>query len=52
MRSQLNNKAYQWFTKHKVKAFYSLVDDVSFQAGANALIQVQFIYYYTAMPIS
>ncbi|XP_045538736.1 bumetanide-sensitive sodium-(potassium)-chloride cotransporter [Papilio machaon] len=38
-REALTNRAYHWFLKRKVKAFYSVVDDVSFKDGASALIQ-------------
>ncbi|XP_063368078.1 bumetanide-sensitive sodium-(potassium)-chloride cotransporter-like [Cydia amplana] len=38
-REALSNRAYHWFSKRKIKAFYSLVDDVSFKDGASALIQ-------------
>ncbi|KAJ8714745.1 hypothetical protein PYW07_002970 [Mythimna separata] len=38
-REALASRAYQWFTKRKIKAFYSIVDDVGFKDGANALVQ-------------
>lgn len=38
-REALGNRAYHWFNKRKMKAFYSIVDDVSFREGASALIQ-------------
>ncbi|KAI5643912.1 amino acid permease domain-containing protein [Phthorimaea operculella] len=38
-REALHNRAYQWFAKRKIKSFYSVVDDVGFKEGANALIQ-------------
>ncbi|CAG4955548.1 unnamed protein product [Parnassius apollo] len=38
-REALTNRAYHWFMKRKIKAFYSIVDDVSFKDGASALIQ-------------
>ncbi|CAH2269402.1 jg16428 [Pararge aegeria aegeria] len=38
-REALTNRAYHWFVKRKIKAFYTLVDDVSFKEGASALIQ-------------
>ncbi|XP_052742375.1 bumetanide-sensitive sodium-(potassium)-chloride cotransporter isoform X2 [Bicyclus anynana] len=38
-REALSNRAYHWFLKRKIKAFYTLVDDVSFKDGASALIQ-------------
>ncbi|KAI8434431.1 hypothetical protein MSG28_012465 [Choristoneura fumiferana] len=38
-REALYERAYHWFGKRKIKAFYSLVDDVNFKDGASALIQ-------------
>lgn len=38
-REALTNRSYHWFLKRKIKAFYTLVDDVSFKDGASALIQ-------------
>lgn len=38
-RESLNSRAYEWFTKRKIKAFYTIVDDVSFKDGASALVQ-------------
>ncbi|XP_053611514.1 bumetanide-sensitive sodium-(potassium)-chloride cotransporter isoform X2 [Plodia interpunctella] len=38
-REALSSRAYQWFTRRKIKAFYTVVDDSSFKNGASALIQ-------------
>ncbi|XP_063894987.1 bumetanide-sensitive sodium-(potassium)-chloride cotransporter [Helicoverpa armigera] len=38
-REALCSRAYQWFTRRKIKAFYSIVDDVGFKDGASALVQ-------------
>ncbi|XP_049871575.1 bumetanide-sensitive sodium-(potassium)-chloride cotransporter isoform X2 [Pectinophora gossypiella] len=38
-REALCARAYQWFNKRKIKAFYTVVDDVGFKEGASALIQ-------------
>ncbi|XP_065156250.1 bumetanide-sensitive sodium-(potassium)-chloride cotransporter [Atheta coriaria] len=38
-RSIKRRAAYQWFRENKVKAFYSLVDDISFELGAKTLMQ-------------
>ncbi|KAM3960424.1 sodium chloride cotransporter 69 [Aphomia sociella] len=38
-REALTNRAYSWFTKRKMKAFYTVVDDNEFKDGASALIQ-------------
>ncbi|KAL4717185.1 hypothetical protein ACJJTC_017072 [Scirpophaga incertulas] len=38
-REALATRAYHWFSKRKIKAFYNLVDDASFKDGASALIQ-------------
>ncbi|CAH0718095.1 unnamed protein product, partial [Brenthis ino] len=38
-REALTNRANHWFMKRKIKAFYTLIDDVTFKDGASALIQ-------------
>ncbi|XP_059062211.1 bumetanide-sensitive sodium-(potassium)-chloride cotransporter-like [Achroia grisella] len=38
-REALTDRAYYWFTKRKMKAFYTVVDDSGFKDGASALIQ-------------
>ncbi|KAF9814551.1 hypothetical protein SFRURICE_020729, partial [Spodoptera frugiperda] len=38
-REALTSRAYQWFKGRKIKAFYSVVDDVGFKEGASALVQ-------------
>ncbi|CAH1637162.1 unnamed protein product [Spodoptera littoralis] len=38
-REALTSRAYQWFKGRKIKAFYSIVDDVGFKDGASALVQ-------------
>jgi solute carrier family 12 sodium/potassium/chloride transporter 2 len=38
-RNYLTKKSNDWFRKHKVKAFYSLVDDADFETGSRALMQ-------------
>ncbi|XP_072938252.1 bumetanide-sensitive sodium-(potassium)-chloride cotransporter isoform X2 [Epargyreus clarus] len=38
-REALTNRAYFWFSKRKIKSFYTVVDDVNFKDGASALIQ-------------
>lgn len=38
-REALSNRAYQWFSKRKIKAFYTIVDDFSMKEGASALLQ-------------
>ncbi|XP_075979539.1 sodium chloride cotransporter 69 isoform X2 [Anticarsia gemmatalis] len=38
-REALTSRAYQWFGRRKIKAFYGLVDDVDFKDGASALVQ-------------
>ncbi|XP_062530592.1 bumetanide-sensitive sodium-(potassium)-chloride cotransporter isoform X2 [Bombyx mori] len=38
-REALSKRAYGWFQRRKIKAFYTLVDDVSFKDGASALVQ-------------
>ncbi|XP_052752260.1 bumetanide-sensitive sodium-(potassium)-chloride cotransporter-like isoform X2 [Galleria mellonella] len=38
-REALTNRAYHWFVKRKMKAFYTVVDDSGFKDGASALIQ-------------
>lgn len=39
MRSSRMNNVYAWLRTNKIKAFYSLIDDVSFELGAKSLIQ-------------
>lgn len=31
--------AYSWLNDHKIKAFYTVVDGVSFETGAKVLLQ-------------
>ncbi|KAL0821329.1 hypothetical protein ABMA28_005921 [Loxostege sticticalis] len=38
-REALSSRAYLWFAKRKIKAFYNLVDDTNFKDGASALMQ-------------
>lgn len=38
-RNYLIKKSNDWYRRHKVKAFYSLVDDSDFETGARALMQ-------------
>ncbi|XP_037030333.1 bumetanide-sensitive sodium-(potassium)-chloride cotransporter isoform X2 [Bradysia coprophila] len=38
-RIYLQHRAADWFQKHKVKGFYSLVDGEDFESGARALMQ-------------
>ncbi|XP_058130526.1 bumetanide-sensitive sodium-(potassium)-chloride cotransporter [Anopheles ziemanni] len=38
-RNHLQKKAAEWFRRHKVKGFYSLVDDNDFETGARAIMQ-------------
>ncbi|XP_038222026.1 bumetanide-sensitive sodium-(potassium)-chloride cotransporter isoform X2 [Zerene cesonia] len=38
-REALTNRAYHWFSKRKIKAFYCIVDGVDLKDGASALIQ-------------
>ncbi|XP_032514498.1 bumetanide-sensitive sodium-(potassium)-chloride cotransporter [Danaus plexippus] len=38
-REALSARAYQWFSKRNIKAFYTIVDDASFKDGAGALLQ-------------
>ncbi|XP_028166446.1 bumetanide-sensitive sodium-(potassium)-chloride cotransporter-like [Ostrinia furnacalis] len=38
-REALSSRAYGWFAKRKIKAFYGLVDDAGFKDGASALMQ-------------
>ncbi|CAG9565866.1 unnamed protein product [Danaus chrysippus] len=38
-REALSSRAYQWFSKRNMKAFYSIVDGASFKDGAGALLQ-------------
>jgi solute carrier family 12 sodium/potassium/chloride transporter 2 len=35
----LTYKAHNWLRSHKIKAFYTLVDEVNFEEGAKALLQ-------------
>ena len=39
VRNVLTYKAHSWLRAHKIKAFYSHVDESSFEEGAKALIQ-------------
>lgn len=39
LRIYLQRQAREWFKKHKVKGFYSVVDGESFETGARALMQ-------------
>ena len=39
VREYLTTKANAWLQSRKVKAFYSLVDDVDFEEGARCLMQ-------------
>ncbi|PNF22995.1 hypothetical protein B7P43_G10392 [Cryptotermes secundus] len=36
----LTRKAYHWLIRHKVKAFFNIVEDDSFEAGSQALMQI------------
>ncbi|XP_026741334.1 bumetanide-sensitive sodium-(potassium)-chloride cotransporter [Trichoplusia ni] len=38
-REALASRASLWLSRRKIKAFYSVVDDVTFKDGANALVQ-------------
>lgn len=38
-RIYLQHRAADWFQKHKVKGFYSLIDGEDFESGARALMQ-------------
>lgn len=38
-RNFLQHKASEWFMKHKIKGFYSLVDGKDFESSARALMQ-------------
>ncbi|CAD7082120.1 unnamed protein product [Hermetia illucens] len=38
-RNYLQDRANSWFKRHRVKGFYSLVDDEDFDAGCRALMQ-------------
>lgn len=38
-RNFLIRKANDWFRRHKVKGFYTLVDDADFETGSKALMQ-------------
>ncbi|CAH0758269.1 unnamed protein product [Diatraea saccharalis] len=38
-REELTSRAYSWFTRRKIKAFYCLVDHATFKDGASALMQ-------------
>ncbi|CAH0399333.1 unnamed protein product [Chilo suppressalis] len=38
-REALTSRAYAWFTRRKIKAFYCLVDNAGFKDGASALMQ-------------
>jgi len=35
----LQDKANSWLSKHQVKGFYNVVDDVDFEEGARCLMQ-------------
>lgn len=39
VRNILTYKAHSWLRSHKIKAFYTHVDEVNFEEGAKALIQ-------------
>lgn len=39
VRNILTYKAHNWLRSHKIKAFYTHVDEVSFEEGAKALLQ-------------
>lgn len=39
IRNALTYKAHSWLRAHKIKAFYSHVDESSFEEGSKALIQ-------------
>ncbi|XP_068081750.1 bumetanide-sensitive sodium-(potassium)-chloride cotransporter [Anabrus simplex] len=39
VRNIFNYKAQNWLCSHKIKAFYSHVDEVNFEEGAKALLQ-------------
>ncbi|XP_026288084.1 bumetanide-sensitive sodium-(potassium)-chloride cotransporter isoform X1 [Frankliniella occidentalis] len=39
VRNALSYKAHSWLKAHKIRAFYSQVDDSSFEEGAKTLIQ-------------
>lgn len=41
-REALVSRATQWLYRRRVKAFYTVVDDVNFKDGASALIQVYY----------
>ncbi|KAF5270453.1 hypothetical protein FQR65_LT17843 [Abscondita terminalis] len=38
-RANKTKLAYQWLRDHKIKAFYSLIDGMAFETGAQALLQ-------------
>lgn len=38
-RAYLQHRAADWFQKHKIKGFYSLIDGEDFETGARALMQ-------------
>jgi solute carrier family 12 sodium/potassium/chloride transporter 2 len=38
-RMNLIRKSYGWLHANKIKAFYTLVDDIKFEVGARALLQ-------------
>lgn len=38
-RLYLQHRAADWFLKHKIKGFYSLIDGEDFESGARALMQ-------------
>lgn len=43
-RNYLQDRANSWFKRHRVKGFYSLVDDEDFDAGCRALMQVRICF--------
>jgi solute carrier family 12 sodium/potassium/chloride transporter 2 len=38
-RNGLNEKAQNWFRSNRVKAFFNVVDDMTFEDGSKALLQ-------------
>ncbi|KOB78003.1 Bumetanide-sensitive Na-K-Cl cotransport protein, partial [Operophtera brumata] len=38
-REALSERAYEWFSRRKIKAFYTLVDEAAFSRGVSALLQ-------------
>jgi solute carrier family 12 (sodium/potassium/chloride transporter), member 2 len=39
-RNFLARRAHDWYRRHKVKGFYTQVDDADFETGCRALMQV------------